>query len=413
MYSPLIVDQSLHALTKKGLAFERRTLDERLTRTKALSKRVDSNGNINLSGPEKEFVRSEILLCRHDFNYFCSAYGMIEKDAVEGGGVGISPFWPSQVRALELISQRQEQSHAEFQKYGKALGICLNWHKSRQQAATATLRLISGHRMIFYKHTRAIAASLDSDKVHELYRRDKVLFDNLPFFLKLSMDSRDGGNDVKDSQIRLAKVASEVTYQQANQVAGVGTGAQFDVSHMTEVGLWPDAWRLLFDFLPAVPKSPSTFVGWESTANGRGELNFWYQFTESVRKKEPGFEHWVYIFTPCYVNSNKNWAIPPDPWEPNETTKEYAELVEKTSAEFSGSAFHPGKEHLYWWESEYKQNKKLGTLAVFFTNYPATPEQSFQYNSMSALPIETLEWMRSSATLPGMPYSYSLTAPSR
>ena len=58
------------------------------------------------------------------------------------------------------------------------------------------------------------------------------------------------------------------------------------------------------------------------------------------------------------------------------------------------------RDQLYWWESEWKRNKEQGTLNMFFTNYPATPEQSFQHHNMSALPLETIEWMRAKNAKP-------------
>jgi len=252
--------------------------------------------------------------------------------------------------------------------------------------------------MCMFKSTRAIAASLDGDKVHELYVRDKVILDNLPPFLRPQIEF-----DVKDQHIGFEILKSRITYQQANQEAGVGTGQQFDVSHMTEVSLWPYGERLQFDFMPAIPNSPSTFVGFESTANGRG--GFWYEFTESIRKKEYGFAEWIYSFTPWYINSNKNRLISPDGWVPNETTQRHAELIERTSAEFAGATVRPGMNQLYWWEQQFELNRKLGTLHIFLSNYPATPEQSFQHSASSAIPHDTVEWMRAGADMKkGMPY---------
>ena len=344
-------------------------------------------------------MTSETLLCRADFRYFCNRYGYTELDASEGGGVAPIQFWPSQERALELIASKEEENWANWEQHGFSAGILIAWHKTRQQGATGLGRLINAHRMCFYKNTRAIAASLDSDKVHELYVRDKVVLDNLPFYLRPQIEF-----DVKDQHLGFEVLKSRITYQQANQQAGVGTGQQFDVSHMTEVSLWPYGERLQFDFLPAVPHSPSTFVGFESTANGRG--GFWYEFTESIRRQEYGFGGWIYSFTPWWINSTKNRLVAPDDWRPNENTQRHAGLIERTSAEFAGYTVRPGRNQLYWWEMEFELNKKLGTLHIFLSNYPATPEQSFQHSASSALPHDTIEFMRAGADLKkGMPYS--------
>lgn len=398
MYSPLVVDKTLHRYHKQGLQFKRRSIDESLTITEKLTAIYNQGKPTRaFTSAEQAFIDSEILLCRADFRYVTERYLYTEMDAGEGGGIGPARLWPSQERAIELISAREELCYEEFEKHNFCEGIRCVWHKTRQQGATGLTRLMNGQRMVFFKYTRSIAASLDEPKVQELYKRDKILLDNLPFFTKPEL-----GFDVKNQHITLDWTKSTLTYQQANQQAGIGTGQQFDFTHMTEIAMWRGAERLEFDFLPAVPKALSTFLLWESTAKVRGD--FWYEFTENVRQKSYGFGNWIYIFTPCYLNTQKNRLIAPDAWTPNDVTQRQAALIETTSPEFCGKKIVPDRHHLYWWEMEYERNRQMGSLAVFLTNYPATPEQSFQYAQDAALPIETIEWMRTSV-LPGMPYA--------
>jgi hypothetical protein len=413
LFSPLLIDKSLHAYSKAGVRYTPKSISDSIDISSRLTKKFDKYlesipaekrsktpwSACNWTGDELAFMRSEILLCRTSFRYWSERYGYAELDASEGVGVAPAKFWPSQERALTLISQRQEENELHFQKHGFSTGILIAWHKTRQQGATALARLINGHRMTLYKNVRAIAGTLDDEKAHELYTRDKVILDNLPFFMRPSLEF-----DVKDSHIGLEILKSRLVYQIANQRSGIGTGQQFDMSHMTEVALWEDAHRLEFDFLPAVPQSRNVFVGFESTANGKG--GFWYEFTESIRKRESGFENWIYSFTPWYINHNKNRLAAPDLWSPNQITVEHAALIERTSAEFAGTTIHPTRNQLYWWETEYNLSKKLGTLFFFLSSYPATPEQSFQLSSHSAFPLETIEWMRAGADEKmGMPYS--------
>lgn len=403
MYSPLIVDRSIHQLGKQNIKVKRRDVHQCREISSRLRSLIDEKTGQHrrpLSNDEQAFIRSEMILCRVDFRYFAERYGNIDLDASTGGGVGPMQFWASQQRALEMISAREEEIQLEYAKHGFSDGILTVWHKSRQLGATAIMRLINAHRMLLWRHTRSIAGSLDIDKVHELYVRDKTILDNLPPFLTPTMEF-----DVKDSHISFSNLKSRLTYQQANQKAGVGTGQQFDVSHMTEVALWDFADRLKFDFLPAVPQSPTTFVAFESTANGRG--NFWHTFCTDVRARSEGFTTWVFIFTPWYIESKKYRRAAPDNWRPNQVSIEHAELVERTSAEFCGFKVTLGREQLYWWESEYMMYKKDGSLNVFLSNYCATPEQSFQHSTRSALPLETIEYFRSTAAL-GMPYAPDL-----
>ena len=401
MNSPQVVDHALFRLANAGIKVRRRDVGQCLDICKRLRDLIDpkKSGLYSrpLTGDEQTFIRNETLLCRYDFRYFAQRYGNIDLDASTGGGVGPMNFWASQQRALFLLAQREEEIQQEFKKHGFSDGILSVWHKSRQLGATAIMRLITLHRMLLWKHTRCIAGSLDIDKVHELYVRDKTILDNLPTFLAPTIEF-----DVKDSHIAFEALKSRLMYQQSNQKAGVGTGQQFDISHMTEVALWEYADRLKFDFLPAVPQSPSTFVAFESTANGRG--NFWHEFTEDIRQKHEGFQSWLYIFTPWYIETKKYRRAAPDTWSPNQVTIEHAELVERTSPEFCGTKVTLNRDQLYWWQTEYQMHKKEGSLHIFLSNYCATPEQSFQHSTRSALPLETVEWMRSTAQL-GMPYA--------
>ncbi len=400
MYSPLVIDKALHHLSTSGIKFKRRPVDQSRAISAKLKALVDSKtGQYSraLSPEEKDFIKSETILCRHDFRYFAERYGNIALDASTGGGIGPMHFWASQERALELIAKREEEIQAEYEQHGFSDGILTVWAKSRQLGATAIMRLITLHRMLLWRNTRSIAGSLDIDKVHELYVRDKTILENLPTYLAPAIEF-----DVKDSHISFAALKSRLTYQQANQKAGVGTGQQFEISHMTEVALWEWGDRLKFDFLPAVPQAPNVFVAFESTANGRG--NFWHTFTEDIRAKHEGFGAWTYIFTPWYIESKKYRRAAPGTWIPNQVTIEHAELVERTSPEYCTSKVVLGRDQLYWWEQEYQMHKKEGTLHIFLSNYCATPEQSFQHSTRSALPLETIEWMRSTAIM-GMPYN--------
>lgn len=403
MYSASVVEKAIWKLSKARIAVKRRDIGQCREVAQRLRNLVDPKTGLYkrpLVEGETAFIRSETILCRHDFRYFAERYGCIDQDAAMGGGVNAITFWVSQERALSLIAAREEEIQREYEKHGFSDGILSVWHKSRQLGATAIMRLITLHRMLLWKHTRCIAGSLDIDKIHELYVRDKTIMDNLPPFLTPAIEF-----DVKDSHISFENLKSRLIYQMSSQKAGVGTGQQFDISHMTEVALWEYAERLKFDFLPAVPQSPSTFVAFESTANGRG--NFWHDFTENVRKKLEGFQSWIYIFTPWYIESKKYRRAAPDSWRPNQATVEHTQLVERTSPEFCGERVILTRDQMYWYETEYALHKREGSLYIFLSNYCATPEQSFQHSTRPALPPETIEWMRSTSQL-GMPYNVEL-----
>lgn len=406
MYSAEIVERNLHALRKTGVKYKRRTPAECWETAEKLAKVVDKpKGRLHRAflPEEHEFMASEALLCRVDFRYFAERYGNIQRDPQFGeGGIGPITFWESQERALRLIAKREEEVAAEHAAHNFSEGILTVWHKARQLGATAMMRQICMHRMIFYTNTRLIAASTDEDKVHKLYTRDHIILDNLPFYLRPSLKF-----DTKDQHLTLDS-GSQMLYQQANQRSGIGTGDQYDVFHFTELGLWEYAERLEFDFFPAIPKSRYTFGGMESTGNGRG--NFWHEFSESVRNREPGFERWTYIFAPYYIEPRKYSRIAPDDWRPSAVTQQHAGMVEKTSPDVIGTTYRLTRNQMYFWETEREMYRRGGTLHLFFTSYCATPEESFQHTNNAALPVETLEWMRASSSIPGMPYIVNTTS---
>lgn len=403
MYSPAVVERRLFALKQQGVMFKRRSNDERRAVIRKLVRLYDTKSDTlvrPLTTAEQQFIDSELILCKWDFRYWAEVYGTIALDSSTGGGVGPMEFWESQNRALEVIGKREEEIQEEFEKHGFSDGVMTIWHKARQLGATTIMRLINMHRMSLHKHTRSLAASLDEPKVLELWEKDFTIVNNLPWFLKPKVFPM-----VMGSHFGFEGLSSRIVYQKAGQEGGIGTSQQFDINHCTEVALWAYPERLKFDLLPAIPQSPFVFTGWESTAAGRS--GFWYEFTEDIRKRKYGFGHWTYIFTPWYIESKKYRRAAPDDWDPLTVTKQHAELVEKTSAEFCGSKRVLSNDQLYWWETEYELNRKGGTLHIFLSNFCATPEQSFQHSGGSAFPIETIEWLRSCALM-GMPYHVSV-----
>jgi len=80
-------------------------------------------------------------------------------------------------------------------------------------------------------------------------------------------------------------------------------------------------------------------------------------------------------------------------------------MVEKTSPEFNdGKVYRLTKSQLYWWETEREMHMGLHKLNQFYSNYPSTPEESFQHSLAGALPYAVLERIRLEAPTWGMPY---------
>lgn len=347
-----------------------------------------------LTREEQEFIRNERLMCQADFLYWAERHCTIQRDGSVGGGIGKLQLWESQ-QILHNTVARQEERGVEQMKRGEpADGILIVDHKDRQIGHTMYARALSMHRLTTMPYTRGMAASVDEDKVQELYDRDKTIYDHLPFYLKPVL-----GFDVKGEHLYFEGVHSRLLYQQGKQQSGIGQGRQFDVSHVTEVASLPYPDMLDFDFFPAIPQNAYTVCILESTANGRH--NYWHEFTERVRRGDA--KRWVYSFVPYYAEPKKYRRAAPADWVPTELTLMHAKKVYETSREFVGSDVLLARDNLYWYETTRKEAQEGGKLNLFLTNYAATPEESFQHTTVSAFSTEVIEKIRL-GTRVGTPY---------
>lgn len=398
MYSPDIIDRRLHQAKKAGIKFQRLPRDKSIEIAGRLEKlRYNANNELLPNGQlqrpldsgENDFIESERVICKADFEYYLSRYHAVDRDGgvCEDVGIGAAKPLESQRKLIRDIGRREEEVHAEYAKYQHTEGIRVLAHKCRQVVFTATSRAMTLHRMLFWG-ARCYAAALNADGVGELYKRDKITLDHLPFWLHPG----ELYPDVKDQEIGFKPpLDSRLMYQAENQKSGIGAGTQQDVSHLTEVALWAYPNQIDLYFAPALPKTRMTLHIQESTSVGKG---YWYDVTEACRKKLKGYESWTYVFVPWYFNSFKWRANAPDNWVPEEHTLAHAQLIERTSPEYcDGKTVHPSRNQLYWWETERARQARNGKLGYFLANYPATPEQSFTNFSEGALPAELIERM--------------------
>lgn len=354
----------------------------------------------SLTQEERLFIRNERVLSALDFRYW-SHYATIQQD---GGGIcNFDRPWESTEILLCFIAKVEEEMH-DYIERGEMTprmipnqpkpavpGILIAINKARQLAATTLGRLITMHRITLQPQRRSLAASVDEDKIQEMYDRDKLIYDNLPFFIKPELLY-----DEKRAHIHLNGLNSRVLYQVGSQKSGVGTGRQIDIHHLTELSTWTNPESLEVDFFPTIPRSITTFGLEESTPYGRG--NWWHEWTEKVRR---GYsERWRYIFIPWYAEPSKYRAQPPVDWKPSEVALLHAQKVYDTSPEFVGHHVMLPRENLYWWETTRDEYQRGDKLNFFLTSYAATPEESFQHAGVSAFPADFLETLRNH-TKPG------------
>ncbi len=318
----------------------------------------------------------------------------ITKDGSMGGGQGTLLLWEAQTIVLDLVGKAEEKAWGLFNQGLPCDGIRIVDHKSRQLGGTALKRAFDIHRVTTQKFQRGLVASVDDEKIHKIYERDKLIIDHLPWYLRPNLTV-----DNKDAHIAFGGINSTIQYSAATQKGGLGQGEQFDLGHLTECSSWPDSTIIEFYFFPVLPQGPNTFCILESTANGIG--NWWHEFTERVRQgRERG---WVYCFIPWYAEPTKYRAVPPVNWRPNDHSLLHAKKVLDTSSEFVGRRVELGHEQLYWYECGYEEARQKRSLNLFLGNYAATPEESFQHTGISAFDTEFLDRLRLRAR-PGVPF---------
>lgn len=350
---------------------------------------------------EKEFARNEFLLSKVDFRYYAPRYSALLRDQVDGGGRGKLNFWASQTKLLDILGGIEERNWDAFERGETVPGIRVALNKARQLGATAMSRALLMHRLALWTDHRAMSASVDEDKVMELYDRDKFILSSLPWYLRPSI-----GYDTKGSHIYFDKLNSRVLYQQSQQQTGLGQGRQFELAHITECASFENATvQIEHDFFPTLPDGPQTLCILESTPQGMG--GWWQEFTENIRMGDYGYD-WTYIFIPWYVEVKKYRKTPPPWWNPSELTVLHQKKVHATSKDVLGYQVDLTKEQMFWYEQKRKQYQKGGNLNVFLTNYCATHEESFQHIERSALPTEVIEKLRLSIS-DGYPYEVTTT----
>jgi len=404
MYSSTISARKIeHIESSKGIKFHRYTPTQSLDLAAYISERhaqgqvLDSNNNY-IRKADAEFVWNERYLCQLDFRYF-TRYCQIIRDGSVGGGIGSLDLWESQEILLNLLARTEESNVETHERYcfkdvASCLcdGICIVDNKGgRQLGHTAVSRALTWHRVMLYPHTRAAAVSVDDDKLHKMVEADELIYNNLPFFLKPEIVYRE-----KEQHFNF-NIGSSLIYQTSEQksgsgaTVGIGTGGQFDISHLTEVSSYRYAHMLELDFFPTLPRNPYTLCIMETTPLGRG--NWWHEFSEKVRNHK--IPRWRYLYIPFYAEPKKYRAHAPENWQPDETTKVMASNVYETSEEFTGKKVTLSREQMYWWEQQYRGALEGGRLNLFLSNYSITPQQSFQHTTVSAVSVDVLDWMRS------------------
>lgn len=406
MYSRKVVEQTIEraeqALGISLVRYDDGNLEEMNNHFKGLVKSFDKYGRPEkgleslvrpLTKEEVEYITNERLMVKYDYTYFFSRYVQIlvklPGSPLDGRVARVKEFLPSQQYFHNLIAKEEERQVELFYNGEPVNGIYTCAQKSRQKGFTAYASAAKMQRVLFWADTQSVCASVDQEMVHTLYNYDHTIYDNLPWFLKPGV-----GFDTKDSHFTFDEMNSVITYFQANQKGGMGTGkGAISFVHLTELGLWEsqggDPKKILFDLQPAILESPTTFVMQESTANGR--TNYWYQHCKASWE---GRTNYKVMFCPWYVNDTYHRETIPEGWFPAEHTIAMMAAAERTSKAYLGETRTVSLQQAKWWESQWQMAKDKNQLGSFYANYPTTWEEGFMSNSSSAFPVEVITKLR-------------------
>lgn len=404
MYNQKVVEQNLErvqdALDIRLTRYDDGTVDDMTQHLVKLVKSYDKFGAVAewIREPTKQewdYVTNERLICKYDFRYFANRYCNIRIVSNDGSDVKVDRlgkygFMRTQEALLRRIEDDEAAMYDAYYKNQSILGLLYFVHKARQTGFTALVRMMSAQRTFFWPDTMALAASENLEMVQELYRRDKVLFDNMPWFMRPVIRY-----DTKDQQLEYEGINSVTLYHQGNQKGGLGTGKTISVAHLTECALWDrsaanhydNTKKILEDLYPAIPKALNTLYIMESTAMGIG--GFWHDQVELIRA---GSSRFKLFFCPWYAADEKYAETPPPGWTPSDYVLSVAQMARETSKEYLGYRVELTPEQMCWYDKTMEEH--TGRLFTFFSNYPTTIEESFQNSGQCAFSVEILRDLR-------------------
>ena len=336
-----------------------------------------------LTPEEDAFVLNEQLLGKIDYRYFAERYSTIN---IAGQATGsLYPLFESQVLILAEIGRvefdRVEAEHPD--------GVCVDILKARQLGASSLSVSILAHRTLTHSNVFSLICSDVPDNADFLFDMYERTLDNLPWYLMPTVAER-----VKNDEIAYA-TGTRVFHGASKSTRGadksgrnatdgakgnLGRGKTLSVVHQSEIATWTNPSQIDTALEPAIAVSPMTFWIKESTAQGRGTKNWWYnewQLAKSGKSRAIG------VFIPWYAERSKYTLPAPVNWSPSEATVTHARRAEENGPRWMHRPVHLTRNQLYWYEKTRSEKESKGLLAEFLQEYPADDEEAFQYSGQA------------------------------
>lgn len=401
MYSSAVVDDRLKRLLASplGAAVDRRVERLPVSQCQQLARQLETaqdprKGLVRqLTADEQWFIRNERVLTKVDYRHWAERYCYIIRP--DTGVSPMFPLWESQELILAALAVEEEKRYASKHPDGLVFNIL----KGRQLGASTFTQSCIAHRGTTQSYTKCMVASdvPENSGSTGLFGMLELVVEHLPWWLKPQEKYH-----TKDKHILWANHSSVVVeagksmkgglQDDGGQKGQLGRSKTYTCVHLSELSTWEYADTIDDSLDPAIARTPRTFWGKESTAKGR--TGWW---PKEWKATERGYGRSFNIFIPWYAEATKYWLPAPDGWEPPGFCLEYAERVQRHAPRWMRRSFSLSKEQLFWYYVQRRAAEEKGILYKFLEEYPAEPEEAFQYSGRGIFTPEQVDRLRNCA----------------
>lgn len=390
MYSPRVTDRRIAEAQKNtSVKLHRYPVEQCLRNKSHLNLLINDQGNLSraLTQEEIQWIENERTVSQCDFLYWAARYATIKSWADQP-----ILFEPNIAQKIKL------DIWSELEESGRAISE-MNL-KSRQLGVTTLTELALAHRVQFYSHVNAVAASADPEKSAKMAKIMEFCWENEPWWLMPGTTKYNTGE-----LIEFGKQNSAVSIQHGAQFNGIARGTTPTVCHLSELTDFKDPEKSVdASLLRAMHESPWMFLVLESTALGR--RNWWHKTWEfSVENWKEGRARLCPVFLPWYVGTDiyptDTWLRSrpvPRNWKPKELTLKHAEnareyvysspLLFKHLAE--NRKWQMPVEQMWFWEVTRDEYEAKGELAEFYSELCSNDKEAFQSTHQSVFSTDVI-----------------------
>jgi hypothetical protein len=402
MYHPRAIARAQAAVEARfGLTLDRLPVAQCRTNAAALGTLWDPEAGAltrPLTAEEQAFVVSEQLLYQIDFRYAAERYILVNK-----GGRTLEPLFPLWA-SQELVLRRLAETERRQIDEGFEDGNFLLTNKARQLGVSTFSQALLCHRYTSQPYVKCLTASDATVSSGNLFQMGELMYRSLPWYLRPQSTKYVTAGEMRTIQLVtesfILMMSGKAMRGQKVEESGEGKGElgrsfTFTGFHLSELSSWENPDQIDDALLPTVPIAPYTFGVFESTADGRH--NWWHSKWDGCVAGRTGIHEIQPVFIPWYIEPAKWRLRPPTAWVPAEATLAHARMCEDEGPRWTGAPVSLTKDQLYWYEKARAAAEADEKLAQFLTQYPATPDESFQYSGRSIFSLSVQQRIKAQA----------------